>query len=83
LAEGDHLLDRVVMSFPRYLLASTYRPGSNVDVPAGSWYSPDMTAMPFDMGPPIRMLLDGYHYHETDELRDPAKHLGLWRVRLG
>lgn len=64
----------------RYLLASTYVGSVNLDIEAGDAYSPDLTQSPFSMPWPDRLIFDGYHYHhhDTDRVRDPSKHLGLW-----
>jgi SAM-dependent methyltransferase len=81
LAEGHALVTHAWMAAtPGWLLASTYVGGSNVDIAAGDAYSPDLTAPPFYLPVPDRVIFDGYHYHETPELRDERKHLGLWRV---
>jgi len=77
-ADGMALLSSILRSEPRYLLASTYAGGENVDVETGGAYCPDLTAPPFSLPRPERMIFDGYHYHETPEIRDPRKHLGLW-----
>jgi len=79
-ADGLALLSSILRSQPRYLLASTYQGGANTDIQTGDAYCPDLTAPPFSLPRPERMIFDGYHYHETDELRDPRKHLGLWYI---
>jgi SAM-dependent methyltransferase len=82
LQDGLDLLDAIEGTRSTYLLASTYVGGVNVDIPAGGCYSPDLTAEPFGFKPPERLIFDGHHYHEhgTDAVRDPSKHLGLWRL---
>ena len=80
LEEGTLLLAMIYATGSSWLLASTYLGGENVDIVTGDAYSPDLEAEPFSMGPPERLIFDGYHYHETEELRDPRKHLGLWRL---
>lgn len=82
LRDGMEALARIVESRPRWLLASTYVNGSNADITTGDCYSPDLTSHPFSLGQPSRMIFDGYHYHEhdTDEVRDPRKFLGLWSL---
>jgi 2-polyprenyl-3-methyl-5-hydroxy-6-metoxy-1,4-benzoquinol methylase len=70
----------VLMMKPKYLLASTYVGGQNVDIETGNAYSPDLTAKPFNMTQPELLIHDGYEYHDGDRLRDPAKMLGLWRL---
>lgn len=92
LSAGVELLDAIRAIGSRFLLASTYVPRGtveadagprNVDIEPGAWYSPDLTAPPFSLPDPGRLIFDGYHYHETDEIRDPSKHLGLWDLRGG
>ena len=72
------LLTRAVLSGARWLLASTYQGGENVEIMEGEAYSPDLMAEPFNLWKPERLIFDGYHYHETEEARDPRKFLGLW-----
>jgi len=74
------LLGNVGRSGSAWLLASTYIGTVNTDIPEGGFYSPDLTAHPFRLATPDRLIFDGYAYHDTDEPRDPAKHLGLWRL---
>lgn len=57
----------------RWLLASSFVGGQNVDIEAGDAYAPDLTAPPFSIGEPDRLIFDGY-----PGTRDPRKHLGLW-----
>lgn len=80
LRDGLAALEAIRETRPRWLLASTYVGGENVDVITGDAYSPDLEAAPFSFGRPDRLIFDGHHYHEhgTDEVRDPRKHLGLW-----
>jgi SAM-dependent methyltransferase len=82
LRDGMDALARIIGSGPRFLLASTYIGGTNEDIETGDAYSPDLMAAPFRLGEPERLIFDGYHYHEhgTDAVRDPRKHLGLWRI---
>lgn len=81
LADGAALLDAVSRTRPRYILASTYLDGDNVDIEAGGSYRPDLEREPFAKAKPVRLLFDGYTYHDPDAIRDPGKHLGLWRLR--
>lgn len=76
--EGRRLLRNAWTAADKVLVASTYVDGWNVDIEPGSFYSPDLTKPPFSMPRPHRLIFDGYHYHESDEQRDPAKHLGVW-----
>jgi SAM-dependent methyltransferase len=62
-----------------WLLASTFIGGTNVEIEAGGAYPPDLTAPPFDLPQPERLIFDGYGYAEGDPLyRDVRKFLGLW-----
>jgi len=83
LAAGLELLERVRAMAPRFLLASTYVGGLNVDIPIGDAYSPDMQADPFSLPEPAYWIFDGSHYHQTSEPRDPTKFLALWPVNPG
>lgn len=82
LRDGVEALAAIVDSRPRWLLASSYAGGENVDIVTGEAYSPDLTAPPFGFGPPERVIFDGHHYHrhDTGEVRDARKFLGLWTV---
>lgn len=79
-AAGRAVIDRIVASGSSFLLASTYVGGDNVEVTPGDTYSPDLTAYPFLFPEPLRLIFDGYHYHDTPEVRDRRKHLGLWAL---
>jgi SAM-dependent methyltransferase len=83
LDAGVDLLERVRSMAPRFLLASTYTGGLNIDVPTGGAYSPDMQAEPFNLPEPAYWIFDGHHYHHTKEVRDPTKFLALWPVNAG
>jgi SAM-dependent methyltransferase len=76
--EGTEVIREARRRAGKVLVASTYSPGWNVDIAAGKFYSPDLTSDPFILPEPDRLIFDGYHYHETDDIRDPAKHLGVW-----
>lgn len=78
LTGGQAILDAVARTGSRWMLASTYVAGENFDVPTGDCYWPDLTALPFFLGVPERLIFDGYGYADPDEIRDPRKHLGLW-----
>ncbi len=80
LEDGVAVLRAILATGSTYLLASTFRGGSNVDVPAGGAYSPDLEQPPFDMPRPLLYLFDGYSYTEPGVVRDPRKHLALWKV---
>jgi SAM-dependent methyltransferase len=79
LRDGVRLVERMTRA-GRFLLASTYVEGTNVDIRNGEAYRPDLTAEPFSLPQPDRLIFDGYAYVATDKPRDPAKHLGLWRL---
>lgn len=81
LADGVVALAQVRESGSRWLLASTYIGGENVDVPAGGAYSPDLERAPFWMDPPALLIPDGFTYHDPHEIRDGRKMLGLWSLR--
>jgi SAM-dependent methyltransferase len=72
--EGVRILSAIT---DRWLLASTFVGGTNVEIAPGDAYSPDLTAPPFDMPEPDRLIFDGYGYFEPT-YRDVRKFLGLW-----
>ena len=80
LTEGMMLLEEIRETGSKWLLASTYIGATNTNIVTGDAYSPNLEVEPFGLGPPERLIFDGYHYHETEEVRDPTKHLGLWRL---
>lgn len=80
LEVGTAAIAALGASSSRWLLASTYRGGENIDIDAGDCYAPDLEAEPFGMDPPERLIFDGYGYAAADGVRDPRKHLGLWRL---
>ena len=78
-ADGLAALASIRRSRSRYLLASTYVGGENVNIETGAdAYSPDLTAPPFSLPFPDALFFDGWTYHDATEIRDPRKHLGLW-----
>jgi hypothetical protein len=84
--EDGLALVRAAMGRCRWLLASTYRGGSNVGCPperllAGWAYDDDLEAPPFSLGEPVEAIPDGFAYH-GDAVRDPRKVLGLWQGAL-
>lgn len=82
--DGYRLITHAWMAAtPGWLLASTFVDGSNIDIETGGAYRPDLTAIPFSLPKPDRLYFDGhyYHDHDTSEVRDPGKFMGLWRVR--
>lgn len=90
LRDGLRVLDAIRRTGSRWLLASTYtgpstrhatsQAGVNVDIEPGEAFSPDLTAPPFSMGPPMRTVPDGWDYSSGRTIRDPSKHLGLWSL---
>lgn len=81
LRDGKAALHAILESRPHYLLASTYVGSENVEIANGDCYSPNLEAPPFSLGTPVRLIFDGYTYHDADAIRDPRKHLGLWAFR--
>lgn len=80
LADGVALLGAIRAAGARWLLASTYLGGQNRDVATGAYFEPDLSAAPFDLGPPLRLLFDGWSWEHPISVRDGRKHLGLWRL---
>lgn len=82
LEDGRALLDAIISSGARWMLASTYRGGMNRPIESGAdAYAPDLTAPPFSLPAPARLISDGYDYAQAGMLRDRTKYLGLWRLR--
>lgn len=77
-ADGTALLDRILASDPRWLLASTYVGGRNVDIRSGAYFEPDLAASPYRLGPPLLLIQDGWDYATPNAIRHPGKYLGLW-----
>ena len=62
-------LKRFRQSGARFLLATTHSVGRNIWVSSGGWYTIDMTAPPFNLPAPQRLIHDG-----------GAKMLGVWDI---
>lgn len=75
LREGWHVIQNLRRTGATWLVCSTHENGTNADVTAGGYYEPDMTALPFDLGPPWMVIEDGIW--ETG-VRYPDKYLGVW-----
>ncbi|MEO5349542.1 MAG: hypothetical protein H7836_07850 [Magnetococcus sp. YQC-3] len=54
----------------RYLLATTFPKRENQEITVGEWRAMDLTAPPFSLPPPIRLVADGSH----------GGHIGVWRL---
>lgn len=80
LMHGQELLGAIRDTGSRWLLASTFVGGDNRDIRTGDAYSPDLTAPPFRLAQPARLIFDGYGYDDGSAIRDPRKHLGLWAL---
>lgn len=74
LADGRAMLESIRHSGSRYLFASTFRGGMNVDIVSGGAYAPDLEAPPFSMSPAMRYVPDGSSHG------DPRKFMGLWTL---
>ena len=75
LREGWHAVQRFLDTGATWLVCSTIEGGENIDVPAGSWYEPDMTQLPFSLGTPWMVIEDGTW---DSGVRYPDKYLGVW-----
>lgn len=80
LEAGQAVLAAIAATGSRWLLASTYTDSENVDVAAGEFYSPDLTAPPFELPIPGVRIFDGWDYEGLGVVRDSRKFLGLWRL---
>ncbi len=63
-----------------WLLATTFPGRTNVDIASGDWRPIDLSAAPFDLGPPVR-LINEKCTEGGGTFRD--KSLGLWRLSKG
>lgn len=79
LQDGLDTLYAIRATRSRWLLMSTFTDGQNTNIETGvDAYRPDMTAPPFNLGQPQRLIFDGYDYGTGTAARDPGQHLGLW-----
>lgn len=82
LGDGIVVLSDALAASHRWLLATTYLGGSNVDIESGAGaYSPDLTVAPFGLGQPVAWIFDGWSYEDPDAIRDTQRFLGLWSAR--
>lgn len=79
-ADGLATIDAIRHSGSRWLLASTFIGGENADIATGDDYSPDLERPPFSLPSPVNAIRDGWDYATGTLVRDPRKHLGLWRL---
>lgn len=75
LADGLDLLERIVNTGARYLFATTYRSGHNLDVKAGEHFHINLEDEPFDLLAPLDKCFDG---QVNGEVRFSDRFLGLW-----
>jgi SAM-dependent methyltransferase len=80
LDDARATLANIAASGSRWLLASTYEGGANVDVGDGGDWCPDLQALPFDLPGPVARIFDGWGWEDPDEVRDPRKWLALWSL---
>jgi hypothetical protein len=81
--DGLAAIASVRYSGSAWLLASTYVGGDNADPrPVGRYryHEPNLERAPYGLPPATLLVHDGYGYNDPDQLRDPRKMLGLWRV---
>lgn len=78
IRDGARMI-REIREHSRWMLVSTYILTDNRDVAEGEFYSPNLTAEPFDMPMPELLIFDGWDYGDGNRVRDPQKFLGLWR----
>jgi SAM-dependent methyltransferase len=79
LADARAVLANIAGSGSRWLLASTYAGGINIDVADGGDWCPDLQAPPFDLPAPVARIFDGWGWEDPDEIRDARKWLGSGR----
>lgn len=75
LREGWLAIENLKATGATWLVCSTHEGGTNVDVQAGGYYEPDMTAPPFNFGPPWMVVEDGIW---DSGVQYPRKYLGVW-----
>lgn len=75
------VLALILASGSPLLLASTFRGAPRVDIEEGDARPIDLEGEPFNLHPPEELIPDGYDYSVPRRIRDPAKFLGLWRLR--
>lgn len=76
-ADVKAALSNIARMSPRYLLATTFVGADNrADTKVGGYHEIDLAVAPFDLGEPLRLILDGYW---EDELKYPNKHMGVWQ----
>lgn len=73
---GMELISRMMRG--KWMLLSTYLIGSNADANDGGYHTPDLSVAPYDLGPPLFLIFDGWSYDTGQKYRDPRKFLGLW-----
>lgn len=71
------LLDRI-SRHGRWLLLSTYMRVENGDTFDGGYTEPNLMRLPYNLGPPMLMIFDGWDYETGEDYRDTRKFLGLW-----
>jgi hypothetical protein len=73
------VLSNIMKSRPRWLIASSYWNGENLDPPSAyDAYRVNLQSPPFNFPTPHELLLDGYDEH--GQIRDPNKYVGLWAL---
>jgi len=79
---GSSLLGWIMEHAAHWLLISNFSNGSNVDIPEGFYYRPDMRFEPWNLGAPLLWISDGFDIDspEVSPTRDTTKFLALWDV---
>ncbi|MCP2167843.1 class I SAM-dependent methyltransferase [Goodfellowiella coeruleoviolacea] len=76
-ADVFRALDAIRASGATWLVTTTFPRWDNWDIDTGGWRPINLTAPPFSLAPPVRLVNEHcteYHPHFTD------KSLGVWRV---
>lgn len=77
LSTAVEALANAKASGARYLIATTFPIGDNVDCLLGDWRPINLELSPFSLGPPIEII-----YERTDEdAKQDGKALGVWLLR--
>jgi hypothetical protein len=78
LADGRRMIEEA-RRHSRWTLLSTYVLTENQDIAEGDFFSPNLTAEPFELEQPELLFFDGWDWKNGTAARDPHKYLGLWR----
>jgi hypothetical protein len=76
--QGMKVVENFRRSGAKFLIATTFPGRRNVDIHPGGWRPLDLSAAPFGLGEPLRLIVEGCT-EGGGAYRD--KSLGVWRLR--